>query len=218
MVGYSFAFTADFNKAMVAASRVFKLIDRKPQIDTNPTAGLKLDQIHGNVKIEDAEFTYPTRKDAQILNKFNMSIAAGENIALVGESGCGKSTVIQIIQRFFDLNHGSLEMEGHNIEALNLPYVRSQLGVVSQEPSLFNRSIREASKKKYGIIWEFFPNGGPPPFGNPSSKKKNYGLFCILGPKKHFWFSQKFSLFVSILTYTFGNMGHPPPFKEKIPK
>ena len=142
-MGNSFAFTADFNKAMLAASRVFKLIDRKPQIDTNPTAGLKLDQVHGNVKIEDAEFTYPTRKDAQILNKFNMSMSSGEKIALVGESGCGKSTVIQIIQRFFDLNHGSLEIEGHNIEALNLPYVRSQLGLVSQEPYLFNRSISE---------------------------------------------------------------------------
>ena len=131
-MGNSFAFTADFNKAMLAASRVFKLMDRKPQIDTNPTAGLKLDQVHGNVKIKDAEFTYPTGKHAQILNKFNMSMSmsmvSGEKIALVSESGCGKSTVIQIIQRFFDLNHGSLEIEGHNIEALNLPYVRSQLG------------------------------------------------------------------------------------------
>ena len=77
--------------------------------------------------------------------------------------------------------------------------------------------IREGIRKKYGIIWEFFPNSGPPPpppsFGNPSSKKKIYGLFCVLGPKEHFWFLQKCSLFVSILTYTFGNRG-PPPFKK----
>merc|ERR1712088_304251 len=143
MVGYSFAFTADFNKAMVAAARVFQLLDRKPLIDTNPSAGLKLNQVDGNVKLKDAEFTYPTRQNIQILNRLNLSIKTGESIALVGESGCGKSTVIQLIQRFYDLNDGSLELEGNNIQALNLPYVRSKLGIVSQEPVLFDRSIAE---------------------------------------------------------------------------
>merc|ERR1712018_973824 len=86
---------------------------------------------------------YPTRQDIQILNRLNLSIKTGECIALVGESGCGKSTVIQLIQRFYDLNQGSLELQGTNIEALNLPYVRSKLGIVSQEPVLFDRSIKE---------------------------------------------------------------------------
>ena len=143
MVGYSFAFTADFNKAMVAAARVFQLLDRKPLIDTNPSVGLKLNQVDGNVKLRDAEFTYPTRQNIQILNRLNLSLKAGESIALVGESGCGKSTVIQLIQRFYDVNQGSLELEGNNIQALNLPYVRSKLGIVSQEPVLFDRSIAE---------------------------------------------------------------------------
>ena len=143
MVGYSFAFTADFNKAMVAAARVFQLLDRKPLIDTNPSVGLNLNQVEGNVKLSDAEFTYPTRKNVQILNRLNLSIKKGESIALVGESGCGKSTVIQLIQRFYDLNHGSIELEENNIESLNLPYVRSKLGIVSQEPVLFDRSIAE---------------------------------------------------------------------------
>ena len=148
MVGYSFAFTADFNKAMVAAARVFQLLDRKPLIDTNPSAGLKLNQVGGNVKLKEAQFTYPTRQNIQILNRLNLSIKTGESIALVGESGCGKSTVIQLIQRFYDLNDGSLELEGNNIQALNLPYVRSKLGIVSQEPVLFDRSIVE--NIKYG--------------------------------------------------------------------
>ena len=143
MVGYSFAFTADFNKAMVAAARVFQLLDRKPLIDTNPSVGLKLNQVDGNVKLRDAEFTYPTRQNIQILNRLNLSLKAGESIALVGESGCGKSTVIQLIQRFYDVNQGSLELEGNNIQSLNLPYVRSKLGIVSQEPVLFDRSIAE---------------------------------------------------------------------------
>ena len=97
MVGYSFAFVADFNKAMVAAARVFQLLDRQPLIDTNPATGLKLAEVEGNVAIKDAEFSYPTRPSTQILNKLQLSIKNGESIALVGESGCGKSTVIQVI-------------------------------------------------------------------------------------------------------------------------
>merc|ERR1739844_541889 len=103
----------------------------------------KLNQVEGNVDLKDAEFTYPTRRDVQILNHLQLSIKKGEKIALVGESGCGKSTVIQLIQRFYDLNQGSLELEGNNIQSLNLPYVRSKLGIVSQEPVLFDRSIAE---------------------------------------------------------------------------
>merc|ERR1739844_370844 len=103
----------------------------------------KLNQVEGNVDLKDAEFTYPTRRDVQILNHLQLSIKKGEKIALVGESGCGKSTVIQLIQRFYDLDQGSLELEGNNIQSLNLPYVRSKLGIVSQEPVLFDRSIAE---------------------------------------------------------------------------
>merc|ERR1711892_173759 len=143
MVGYSFAFVADFNKAMIAAARVFQLLDRKPLIDTNPAVGLKLNEVDGNVAIEDAEFSYPTRPDIQILNRLQLSIKNGESIALVGESGCGKSTVIQLIQRLYDLSSGSIEMENQNIESLNLPFVRSKLGIVSQEPVLFDRTIAE---------------------------------------------------------------------------
>ena len=68
---------------------------------------------------------------------------AGDRIALVGESGCGKSTVLQLIQRLYDLDQGSLSVQGHNIESLNVPQLRSRLGLVSQEPVLFNRSIAE---------------------------------------------------------------------------
>merc|ERR1712045_838307 len=89
-----------------------------------------------------------TRQNIQILNRLNLSIKTGESIALVGESGCGKSTVIQLIQRFYDLDQGSLELEENNIQSLNLPYVRSKLGIVSQEPVLFDRSIVE--NIKYG--------------------------------------------------------------------
>ena len=160
MVGYSFAFVADFNKAMIAAARVFQLLDRKPLIDTNPAVGLKLNEVEGNLSVKDAEFSYPTRPNIKILNRLQLSIKTGESIALVGESGCGKSTVIQVrieyvflsynltflfqlIQRLYDLEHGSIDLESHNIESLNLPFVRSKLGIVSQEPVLFDRTIAE---------------------------------------------------------------------------
>ena len=122
--------------------------DRKPEIDTNPATGLKLGDVKGNVDLSEAEFSYPTRPDIRILKRLQLSIKSGESIALVGESGCGKSTVIQLIQRLYDLESGDLNIEKNNIKALNLPWVRSKLGLVSQEPVLFDRTI--ADNIKYG--------------------------------------------------------------------
>ena len=96
MIGYAFAFVSDFNKAMVASARVFQLLDRKPLIDANPSTGLKMNDVNGNVDLKDAEFHYPTRPNIKILRRLQLSIKKGERIALVGESGCGKSTVIQV--------------------------------------------------------------------------------------------------------------------------
>merc|ERR1712062_813869 len=121
----------------------FKLLDRKPEIDTNPATGLKLGDVKGNVDLSEAEFSYPTRPNIRILKRLQLSIKSGESIALVGESGCGKSTVIQLIQRLYDVASGSIELENQNIESLNLPFVRSKLGIVSQEPVLFDRTIAE---------------------------------------------------------------------------
>ena len=78
-----------------------------------------------------------------MLNGLTLTINEGETVALVGPSGSGKSTVIQLIQRFYDLDSGSLTLEGKDIRSLNLPLVRSNLGIVSQEPTLFNCSIAE---------------------------------------------------------------------------
>ena len=88
-------------------------------------------------------FAYPTRPDTNILKKLNLSIKRGEKVALVGQSGCGKSTVIQMVQRFYDLDDGSLSLDNNDIQGLNLPFVRSKLGIVSQEPVLFNKTIAE---------------------------------------------------------------------------
>ena len=127
---------------------MWTLQDRKPEIDTNPATGLKLGDVKGNVDLTDAEFSYPTRANIRILKRLQLSIKSGESIALVGESGCGKSTVIQLIQRLYDLESGDLTIEKNNIKALNLPWMRSKLGLVSQEPVLFDRTI--ADNIKYG--------------------------------------------------------------------
>jgi len=148
MVGMSFSSLMDLQTLFIAAEKIFEVIDRKTKIDTNDSAGLRLEALKGNTEIIEGEFSYPTRQDVQVLNKLTMSINSGEKIALVGESGCGKSTVIQLIQRFYDLDKGSLRIEGQDIQQLNVPFVRSKIGIVSQEPVLFNRSIGD--NIKYG--------------------------------------------------------------------
>jgi len=148
MIGISITALMDVNQGFAAAADIFQILDRKPAIETNPNAGLKLDNVLGNADIVNGEFSYPTRPDVQILRKLQLSIRAGEKIALVGQSGCGKSTVISLIQRLYDLSEGDLNIENQDIQALNVPFIRSKLGIVSQEPVLFNRSI--ADNIRYG--------------------------------------------------------------------
>jgi len=133
----------------LSADKIFEVLDRKPLIDSNPATGLKLNKdLQGHISVNNGQFIHPTRPDIQVLNKIALSVKPGQRVALVGESGCGKSTVIQLIQRFYDLDSGSLNVESHDIKQLNLPFVRSKIGIVSQEPVLFNRSIGD--NIKYG--------------------------------------------------------------------
>lgn len=84
----------------------------------------------------------------KVLRDLNLSVKAGQTVALVGPSGCGKSTCIQLLQRFYDLESGELLLEGENIEGLNVPNTRSKMGIVSQEPVLFDRTL--ADNIRYG--------------------------------------------------------------------
>ena len=143
IMGNAFAFTGDLNSALAAAARIFSLLDRRPTIGCDPSQGRKLKEVEGNIDLRQAEFSYPSRRNLRVLNQLNFSIKAGENIALVGESGCGKSTVLQLIQRLYDLDQGSLQVEGARVESLNLPILRSKMGIVAQEPVLFDSTIRE---------------------------------------------------------------------------
>lgn len=95
-------------------------------------------------------FSYPTRPENKIFSGLNLSIKQGETIALVGPSGCGKSTVVQLLERFYDPDSGTIELEGNNLKELNVKWLRDQFGLVSQEPTLFDTTIAE--NIKYGCL------------------------------------------------------------------
>ena len=147
-IGMSFSFVMDFNLAFAAAEAIFKLLDRHPLIDANASAGLVLPDLDRDIQLTEAEFSYPTRSNVKVLRSLSMALRKGQKIALVGQSGCGKSTIIQLIQRLYDLDEGTLKIGEEEIRQLNVPRMRSALGLVSQEPVLFNRSI--ADNIKYG--------------------------------------------------------------------
>lgn len=107
-LGQSAPSMAAFAKAKVAAARIFKTIDHKPGIDRNAETGVELGSVTGHVEMRNVDFSYPSRPEVRILNSFSLSVPAGKTIALVGSSGSGKSTVVSLIERFYDPTSGNL--------------------------------------------------------------------------------------------------------------
>ena len=99
--------------------------------------------VEGKIDASDVIFEYPSRPGVKVLQGMNVSVKPGQTLALVGPSGCGKSTVISLIERFYDPLSGSLTLDGTNLKDLNIRWLRSQVGIVSQEPVLFDTSIAE---------------------------------------------------------------------------
>lgn len=93
---------AAFAKARVAAAKIFRIIDHKPSVGSNSESGLELESVTGQLELKNVDFSYPSRPDVQILNDFSLVVPAGKTIALVGSSGSGKSTVVSLIERFYD--------------------------------------------------------------------------------------------------------------------
>ncbi|XP_048164919.1 bile salt export pump isoform X3 [Corvus hawaiiensis] len=126
-----------------AATNIFETIDKKPTIDCMAEDGYKLDKVRGEIEFHNVTFNYPSRPDVKILDNLNVVIKAGETTAFVGASGAGKSTTIQLIQRFYDPTDGMITLDGHDIRSLNIQWLRSQIGIVEQEPVLFATTIAE---------------------------------------------------------------------------
>ncbi|XP_020276503.1 ABC transporter B family member 11-like isoform X2 [Asparagus officinalis] len=141
-ISQSSSLAPDSSKAKSATASVFAVLDRKSKIDASDDSGTKLETLKGNIEFRHVSFRYPTRPDVQIFQDLCLSIPAGKTVALVGESGSGKSTAIQLLQRFYDPDSGHILMDGIEIEKFQVKWLRQQMGLVSQEPSLFNDTIR----------------------------------------------------------------------------
>ncbi|PIA30044.1 hypothetical protein AQUCO_05700033v1 [Aquilegia coerulea] len=132
----------DANKAKDSAASIFELLDRKPKIDSNSNEGTTLSSVTGDINLHHISFRYPMRPDVQIFRDLCLSIPAGKTVALVGESGSGKSTVIGLLERFYNPDSGFITLDGAEIQKLKIRWLRQQMGLVSQEPILFNETIR----------------------------------------------------------------------------
>ncbi len=122
---------------------MFATINREPEIDASDRSGLVLENFVGDVEFKDVHFSYPARPEQLIFTGFSISIPSGMTMALVGESGSGKSTVISLVERFYDPQSGEVLLDGVNMKLLNLSRIRQKIGLVSQEPILFTTTIRE---------------------------------------------------------------------------
>ncbi|CAN6228103.1 unnamed protein product [Urochloa humidicola] len=130
-------------EASIAATRVLEQINRVPHINAEDTKGHMLDELRGGIKFESVHFVYPSRPDMTVLQDFNLHIPAGKTIALVGSSGSGKSTAIALVQRFYDASEGTVKIDEVDIKELQLKWIRSKMGLVSQDHALFGTSIKE---------------------------------------------------------------------------
>lgn len=132
-----------FIRAKAAAYPIFEMIERNTVNQSSSKTGRKLDKLEGHIQFKDVSFSYPSRTDVSIFDKLNLDIPAGKIVALVGGSGSGKSTVISLIERFYEPLAGQVLLDGNNISELDLKWMRQQIGLVNQEPALFATSIRE---------------------------------------------------------------------------
>ena len=130
----------EFQNAIACAQRVFTLIDEEPQIP-EPEHAVHLTDIDGNVKVEDVSFSYLPGQ--HLIEDFNLEVKPGQRIAIVGPTGCGKTTLINLLMRFYDVNAGSIKVEDINIREMTRKSLRAGYGMVLQETWLKTGTIRE---------------------------------------------------------------------------
>lgn len=140
--GQFFSFAPDITKAKASAQHIIALRDRKPEIDSWSNEGIQNAALSGHIQFQDVHFRYPTRPDVPVLRGLNLTVKPGQYVALVGASGCGKSTTIGLIERFYNPLSGSIKVDGEEVSALNLQHLRSSMSLVSQEPTLYQGTIK----------------------------------------------------------------------------
>ena len=148
--GMAASYGPDMGKATAAAGRVFKIIEHESEInaidiDNNEKVykRLNIDDVKGKIEFRNVWFRYPTRLEDFVLRGLNITVNPAESVALVGESGCGKSTFVNLLMRFYDPDHGEIYLDGVDIKTINLHDLRKAISLVMQEPIIFNYSVLE---------------------------------------------------------------------------
>jgi ATP-binding cassette subfamily B (MDR/TAP) protein 1 len=181
------------NHAQAAAAKIFSTIDRlyvalttacirkchlqclpefnSPTIDSASEEGRKLDRVTGAITLTDVHFRYPSRPDVAVLKGLSISFAPGQTSAFVGASGSGKSTIISLVERFYDPLSGSVKLDGVDLRELNVKWLRGQIGLVIQEPTLFATTIR--GNVAHGLV------GTPWEYADADEKFKMIKIACI---------------------------------------
>lgn len=126
-----------------AATQIYKIIERVSKIKIDDPSGLKPERIDGEIRFEGVHFHYATKSDAPVLQGMDFEVKKGQKVAFVGETGSGKSTTIQLIERFYDPVAGRVTVDGRDLKEYNLTHLRKFMGYVGQEPVLFAMSIKE---------------------------------------------------------------------------
>ncbi|CAJ0913935.1 1048_t:CDS:2, partial [Entrophospora sp. SA101] len=153
-IGNAAPYLSSVSNALGAAAKIYKIIDRVPMIDSSADKGKKFakSEFKGFIEFKNINFSYPSRPDVQVLKDFNLTIEPGQTVALVGSSGSGKSTIVSLIERFYDPLEGEILLDGINIKDINIKSLRTQIGMVGQEPVLFPETIKQ------NIIWGADPD------------------------------------------------------------
>lgn len=147
-IAETLALTPDIVKGSQALGSVFGILHRKTAIDPNNPTAKMVTQVKGNIEFKNVCFKYPARPDITIFENLNLKIPSGKSLAVVGQSGSGKSTVIALVMRFYDPTFGAVLIDGYDIKRLNLRSLRLKVALVQQEPALFSTTIYE--NIKYG--------------------------------------------------------------------
>ncbi|MDQ0272763.1 ABC transporter ATP-binding protein [Cytobacillus purgationiresistens] len=129
-----------FQSAIAGAERVFEIMDEKPDLESREGA-LEVDSFKGDVQLVHVSFGYEEEKP--VLQNINFSVRAGETVALVGPTGSGKTTIINLLSRFYDVNVGEIKIDGRNIQDYHIRSLRSKIGIVLQETYLFSGTIMD---------------------------------------------------------------------------
>lgn len=145
-----------FTTSVAAAAKIYNTIDRVSPLDPMAVAGEKLDQVEGTIELKNIKHIYPSRAEVVVMEDVNLKVPAGKTTALVGASGSGKSTIVGLVERFYDPVGGHVYLDGHDVSTLNLRWLRQQISLVSQEPTLFGTTI--FGNIQHGLIGTKYEN------------------------------------------------------------